>query len=57
LTGLAQINGYRGPTPSTDLIERRVEYDLSYIENWSLKLDLLILLRTPLEVLRGRNAH
>lgn len=57
LTGWAQINGYRGPTPTTDLIERRVEYDLWYIENWSLKLDLMILLQTPLEVLRGRNAY
>jgi Undecaprenyl-phosphate glucose phosphotransferase len=57
LTGWAQINGYRGPTPTADLIERRVEYDLWYIENWSLKLDLLILLQTPLEVIRGRNAY
>lgn len=57
LTGWAQINGYRGPTPTTDLIERRVEYDLWYIENWSLKLDLVILLQTPLEVLRGDNAY
>lgn len=57
LTGWAQINGYRGPTPSTDLIERRVEYDLWYIENWSLRLDLTILLQTPWEVVRGRNAY
>ena len=57
LTGWAQINGYRGPTPTTDLIEQRVEYDLWYIENWSLKLDLLILLQTPWEVVRGRNAY
>lgn len=57
LTGWAQINGYRGPTPTTDLIERRVEYDLWYIENWSLRLDLTILLQTPWEVVRGRNAY
>lgn len=57
LTGWAQINGYRGPTPTADLIERRVEYDLWYIENWSLKLDLRILLHTPWEVVRGRNAY
>lgn len=57
LTGWAQIHGYRGPTPTTDLIEQRVEYDLWYIENWSLKLDLLILLQTPWEVVRGRNAY
>jgi putative colanic acid biosynthesis UDP-glucose lipid carrier transferase len=57
LTGWAQINGYRGPTPSTDLIERRVELDVWYIENWSIKLDLRILLKTPVEVLRGGNAY
>ncbi|QIP04363.2 undecaprenyl-phosphate glucose phosphotransferase [Bradyrhizobium symbiodeficiens] len=57
LTGWAQIHGYRGPTPTTELIERRVECDLWYIENWSFKLDIWILLRTPYEVLRGRNAY
>lgn len=57
LTGWAQIHGCRGPTPNTELIERRVEYDLWYIDNWSLRLDLLILIRTPFEVLRGRNAY
>ena len=56
LTGWAQIHGCRGPTPTTGHIERRVEYDLWYIDNWSLKLDLVVLLQTPLEVLRGRNA-
>jgi putative colanic acid biosynthesis UDP-glucose lipid carrier transferase len=57
LTGWAQIHGCRGPTPTTDHMARRVEHDLWYIDNWSLKLDLLILLQTPLEVLRGRNAY
>jgi putative colanic acid biosynthesis UDP-glucose lipid carrier transferase len=57
LTGWAQVHGCRGPTPTTDHIERRVEHDLWYIDNWSLKLDLVILLQTPLEVLRGRNAY
>ena len=57
LTGWAQIHGYRGPTLTADVIQRRVEYDLWYIDNWSLKLDLVILLQTPLEVLRGRNAY
>ncbi|MGV7218113.1 exopolysaccharide biosynthesis polyprenyl glycosylphosphotransferase [Bradyrhizobium sp. UFLA05-112] len=56
LTGWAQIHGCRGPTNAPIAIERRVEYDLWYINNWSLKLDLAILLRTPIEVLRGRNA-
>src|SRR3954447_20953975 len=56
LTGWAQINGCRGPTPTPASVERRVEYDLWYIDNWSLWLDLKILLLTPIELLRGRNA-
>lgn len=57
LTGWAQVHGCRGPTPTATMVERRVEYDLWYIDNWSLRLDLAILLRTPMEVLRGRNAY
>jgi putative colanic acid biosynthesis UDP-glucose lipid carrier transferase len=56
LTGWAQVHGCRGPTPTTASIERRVEYDLWYIDNWSFGLDFAILLQTPLEILRGRNA-
>lgn len=56
LTGWAQVHGCRGETPTTEAIERRVEYDLWYIDNWDLRLDLAILLRTPIEVLRARNA-
>ncbi len=56
LTGLAQIKGYRGPTPTPASIERRVKEDLRYIDNWSLGLDLTILVQTPLELIRGRNA-
>src|SRR4051794_2261453 len=56
LTGWAQVNGCRGPTPTPASVERRVEYDLWYIDNWSLWLDLKILLLTPIELLRGRNA-
>jgi Undecaprenyl-phosphate glucose phosphotransferase len=56
LTGWAQVHGCRGPTPTLAAIERRVEYDLWYIDNWSLRLDLAILLQTPIEILRGRNA-
>lgn len=57
LTGWAQVHGCRGPTPTAVTIETRVQYDLWYIDNWSLRLDLAILLRTPMEVLRGRNAY
>jgi putative colanic acid biosynthesis UDP-glucose lipid carrier transferase len=57
LTGWAQVNGCRGPTPTAASIERRVEYDLWYIDNWSLRLDFAILLQTPIEILRGHNAY
>lgn len=56
LTGLAQIRGFRGPTPTPGSIERRVKQDLRYIDNWSLGLDLMILVQTPFELIRGRNA-
>ena len=46
LTGWAQVNGWRGNTP----LEKRIEYDLYYIENWSVRLDLKIMWLT---VLRG----
>ncbi|MDF0494673.1 exopolysaccharide biosynthesis polyprenyl glycosylphosphotransferase [Bradyrhizobium yuanmingense] len=57
LTGWAQVHGCRGATPTAVMVETRVQYDLWYIDNWSLGLDLAILLRTPVEVLRGRNAY
>jgi Undecaprenyl-phosphate glucose phosphotransferase len=56
LTGLAQIKGLRGPTPTPISIELRVKYDLRYIDNWSLGLDFMILVQTPIELIRGRNA-
>ena len=46
ITGWAQVNGWRGPTKTIEQIRSRVEYDLQYIENWSLWLDLRILLMT-----------
>ena len=57
LTGWAQVNGCRGATPTPTDIERRVERDLWYIDNWSFKLDVAILLQTITEVLRCRNAY
>jgi Undecaprenyl-phosphate glucose phosphotransferase len=57
LTGWAQVHGCRGPTPTAADVRRRVEFDLWYIENWSFRLDCWIMLRTVLEVLRGRNAY
>ncbi|MFZ1429551.1 MAG: exopolysaccharide biosynthesis polyprenyl glycosylphosphotransferase [Geminicoccaceae bacterium] len=46
LTGLAQVNGFRGETDTIEKVRRRVELDLAYIERWSLGLDLRIILRT-----------
>ncbi|MGF1649992.1 MAG: undecaprenyl-phosphate glucose phosphotransferase [Hyphomicrobiaceae bacterium] len=57
ITGWAQINGWRGETDTSEKIQKRVEYDLYYIENWSLLLDIYILLRTPLALLDTRNAY
>ncbi|MEM9591873.1 MAG: undecaprenyl-phosphate glucose phosphotransferase [Pseudomonadota bacterium] len=57
VTGWAQINGWRGETDTEEKIERRVEHDLYYIENWSVTFDLYILLMTPLAMIRGENAY
>jgi Undecaprenyl-phosphate glucose phosphotransferase len=46
ITGWAQVNGYRGETPTTDLMSKRVELDRWYISNWSMWLDITILFRT-----------
>ena len=52
ITGWAQVNGQRGETRRIEAMEKRVEYDLWYIDNWSLTLDLRILWRTCFEVAR-----
>ena len=57
ITGWAQINGWRGETDTAEKIERRVEHDLYYIENWSLTFDLYILARTPMALLNTENAY
>jgi lipopolysaccharide/colanic/teichoic acid biosynthesis glycosyltransferase len=57
MTGWAQINGWRGETDTAEKIERRVEHDLYYIENWSLTFDLYILARTPLALLKTESAY
>jgi Undecaprenyl-phosphate glucose phosphotransferase len=57
ITGWAQINGWRGETDTAEKIEKRVEHDLYYIENWSVLLDLYILLKTPVSLLKTENAY
>ena len=56
ITGWAQVHGYRGETDA-DRMRKRVEYDLYYIENWSLWLDIQILVRTALSPMAYRNAY
>lgn len=57
LTGWAQIHGHRGETPTTAHMSARVEHDLWYIANWSIWLDLWIMLRTARELLSNRNVY
>jgi putative colanic acid biosynthesis UDP-glucose lipid carrier transferase len=56
ITGLAQVRGHRGETRDLDQMIQRVESDIEYINNWSLWLDLLILVRTTM-AFSGKNAY
>jgi Undecaprenyl-phosphate glucose phosphotransferase len=57
ITGWAQINGWRGEIDNEEKIQKRVEFDLYYIENWSVLFDLYILFKTPLALLKSENAY
>jgi Undecaprenyl-phosphate glucose phosphotransferase len=57
ITGWAQVHGLRGETDTVEKMERRLEHDLYYIENWSLSLDLRIILRTLLVGFTHPNAY
>lgn len=58
ITGWAQVNGYRGETKELIDMENRVDYDIWYIENWSLLLDVKIIVRTLVNVFKGEeNAY
>ena len=50
ITGLAQISGARGETETIDKMKLRIEYDLQYINNWSIWLDFKILIETPFKL-------
>ena len=56
ITGLAQVNGYRGETDTVDKMKARIDYDLAYLRNWSLALDVRIILKTAV-VLLHKNAY
>jgi putative colanic acid biosynthesis UDP-glucose lipid carrier transferase len=57
ITGLAQVSGYRGETKTVDAMKKRIEYDLQYLRNWSLALDLQIIARTLRLVLHDKSAY
>jgi putative colanic acid biosysnthesis UDP-glucose lipid carrier transferase len=57
ITGWAQVNGLRGETETVDKMKARVEYDLEYLRNWSLGLDLQIIVRTIRVLFVDRNAY
>ena len=57
ITGWAQVNGHRGETDTIEKMQARVEYDLEYLRNWSLGLDLQIIVRTIRLVLFDRHAY
>jgi putative colanic acid biosysnthesis UDP-glucose lipid carrier transferase len=57
ITGLAQVNGCRGETRDLEDMRRRVEYDLDYLRHWSIGLDLSIIFKTVLVVLKAEKAY
>ncbi|MNR52140.1 UDP-glucose:undecaprenyl-phosphate glucose-1-phosphate transferase [compost metagenome] len=58
ITGWAQVNGFRGETKEVLDMENRVEFDIWYIENWSLLLDVRIIIKTVVNIFQGEeNAY
>jgi len=57
ITGLAQVNGWRGETETLEKMEKRVEFDHRYIREWSLWMDVQILVKTALVVFKQENAY
>jgi polysaccharide biosynthesis protein PslA len=57
ITGWAQVNGFRGPTKTTDVLRSRIEHDLYYIENWSVQFDLYIVFLTLFSPNAYANTH
>ncbi len=58
ITGYAQVSGYRGETKELHLMEKRVEYDVKYMENWSFMMDIKIIFKTVWNMVKGeKNAY
>jgi Undecaprenyl-phosphate glucose phosphotransferase len=58
VTGWAQCNGWRGETDTQEKLDKRIEHDLFYIENWSISLDIVIIVKTALMLIRrDKNAY
>ncbi len=58
ITGWAQVNGYRGNTEDSSLMQKRIDNDVWYIENWSFALDLQIVALTVWNMVKGdKNAY
>jgi putative colanic acid biosynthesis UDP-glucose lipid carrier transferase len=57
ITGLAQVSGWRGETDTLEKMKKRIEFDLAYIRNWSLWLDMRIIFRTIIKEFAGDNAY
>jgi len=53
ITGLAQVSGYRGEIETEKDIKNRVKYDIFYVENWSLLLDIKIIIQTIYKAIKG----
>lgn len=53
ITGLAQVSGFRGEVEDDDFIKNRVKYDIYYLENWSIIMDIRIVFKTVFDALRG----
>ncbi len=57
ITGWAQVNGWRGETDTLDKMQKRLEFDLAYIRDWSVWLDIKIVVRTVFQGFTGSNAY
>jgi len=57
ITGWAQVNGWRGETETMEKMEKRVEHDLEYLNNWSIWLDLKIIVLTVFKGFANKNAY